>query len=329
MSDFEVFGFLPTELRLTIWDLACRREAEEDRLHMVGRSVRSLDSPMHLLPLEHHISPLLAVSKESRSCALKFYYVKLDIYEAPTAIVRDSSKFDLAVSHLEKEKRDHRTIREVKRVGVVYLNPQCDFFLQGKNIALDLNRPINLSQPTLPAHHRPDTPSRCLTARVSPELARTFQNVVLVERSEFPDFRSVPARADVWWYDSQDWVTYVHGVSTLHPHFCAPDKAKYAWNTRVFRGIQNFWHLYVSEAELGNFVHKVNEMGGRGSLDIRRWVPYMDADDEKRPHVGGWVLFDSGELRRQGRDMRRIGDDLKALWAKAAEAERQLMALGL
>ncbi|KAI4867081.1 hypothetical protein F4820DRAFT_414855 [Hypoxylon rubiginosum] len=301
---------LPAELRLRVWRFALQAETQ-NRLHMVGQvGNESVQGPIHLLPLKHHISPFLSVNKESRYEAVKFYYVKLDVYRAAEPVVCNPSRYEAAV---EAATKDPRTTNDVKPAGVVYLNPQWDSFVQGENMGFYCNRCIDLGY----VGGRRGTPRQDLTVRVTPELARTFRNVVLLERS-YPDFIATPVRHDEWWYDAKDWVKYVHGVSPCHPHFSPPDRAKKAWKTQVFQGIRNFYHLRLKNQEADNFISLVNEMGGRGSLDIRKWVPYLDADGGKA-HPGGWVLLDLDELQRQGRDMQRVSHDLEALWRRVEE----------
>lgn len=71
---FHKFGDFPSELRLEIWRLYLEDEAQ-------SRQVVIWDG--RVMPFRHLSSPLLKVNIETRTVALRFYPVKVNMYLLP------------------------------------------------------------------------------------------------------------------------------------------------------------------------------------------------------------------------------------------------------
>ncbi|KAI0181930.1 hypothetical protein GGR52DRAFT_61313 [Hypoxylon sp. FL1284] len=100
MAQFRFSG-LPTELRLTIWEIALYAETRK-RLFVVNPQTRSLKLTKHTVP------PLLLVNYESRQVAKAFYNVVLAVYISPPFPIYP---------------------REDRFAGVVHLNLDRDIFV--------------------------------------------------------------------------------------------------------------------------------------------------------------------------------------------------------
>ncbi|KAI1870334.1 uncharacterized protein JN550_005262 [Neoarthrinium moseri] len=83
-SQFTVFGKLPYELRLMIWEMALAEESScrtvlFDILPSLG-TIKGPGSPWTIYPTKEMASAFLRVNQESRALALKHYPYKLNVY---------------------------------------------------------------------------------------------------------------------------------------------------------------------------------------------------------------------------------------------------------
>ncbi|KAK7993458.1 hypothetical protein PG989_006839 [Apiospora arundinis] len=94
---FKLFGKLPKELRLEVWDTFLEQESSHRMVLVNTTPVYNFE------PRKQLVSPLLTINKESRYCALRFYTYKVDVlaYPGPRA-TRCSS----AIMHDEQDIKD-------------------------------------------------------------------------------------------------------------------------------------------------------------------------------------------------------------------------------
>ncbi|KAI8961657.1 hypothetical protein F5Y11DRAFT_219808 [Daldinia sp. FL1419] len=289
------FASLPAELRLEIWDLALHREAR-DRLLIISQTKNAPikdESPLCLLPLKHHASPLLAVNSESRYQAKAFYTAKLDVYEVPRISKEELSRNTKRSYQVQYINKAIETTSIVK--GSVYLSPEYDFFVSVRGIDTfpylqdeKRDKPVNERQ------EKQEEPRHYITAKIPPEVATKVKNVVCVQKNldQDDDFY------DWWWtdtymenllYDREELVRYLC-VPPYRPRLYGPVYVKYLWRASDFKHIQNHLHLWLPQDELEAFVPNLIKNQGRGSYNFRRWVLHpadrvpklvlLDLDDE-------------------------------------------------
>ncbi|KAK8045879.1 hypothetical protein PG996_013943 [Apiospora saccharicola] len=117
--------FLPPELRELIWQAALEVEARSRVVPLEGASV---------IPRKQLASPLLSACSESRSYALRFYSLRLAVYEFPKVTCDRSIYFMPGDKKSAKSEIASRLVNmptQQKQVGILYLNPRYDTFLRG------------------------------------------------------------------------------------------------------------------------------------------------------------------------------------------------------
>ncbi|KAI2473384.1 hypothetical protein F4781DRAFT_189784 [Annulohypoxylon bovei var. microspora] len=105
------FAYLPTELRLQIWEDVLKQETEK-RLVVIDLEHGSV------YPMKRLISPLLTVNRESRELAKAFYNFVIDVYR----------KTD---SHKRHWLTDHKKYPLGPSAGILHLNVDRDIFVKG------------------------------------------------------------------------------------------------------------------------------------------------------------------------------------------------------
>ncbi|KAK6836731.1 hypothetical protein PG987_007226 [Apiospora arundinis] len=74
---FKLFGKLPKELRLEVWDTFLEQESSHRMVLVNTTPVYNFE------PRKQLVSPLLTINKESRYCALRYYTYKVDVLAYP------------------------------------------------------------------------------------------------------------------------------------------------------------------------------------------------------------------------------------------------------
>ncbi|KAK6957867.1 hypothetical protein Daesc_000656 [Daldinia eschscholtzii] len=266
------FASLPVELRLEIWDLALHQEAR-DRLLIIGQTNNASitnESPLCLLPLKHHVSPLLSINSESRCQAKAFYTVKLDVYEVPRlskSEIGHHGKCSYQVQYINKIVETASIVK-----GSIYLSPQYDFFVSVRGVD---TFPYLQEDKKQQEEENQEKTRHYITARIPPEVAMKVRNVVCVQKNldRDDDFY------DWWWtdtymenllYNREELVRFLC-VPPYRPRLYGPVYVKYLWRASDFKQIQNYLHLWLPQEELEGFVSSVIENRGRGSYNFRKW----------------------------------------------------------
>ncbi|KAI0848104.1 hypothetical protein F5Y00DRAFT_98405 [Daldinia vernicosa] len=270
------FASLPAELRLEIWDLALHQEAR-DRLLIIGQTKNAPitnESPLCLLPLKHHASPLLSVNSESRYQAKAFYTAKLDVYEVPRLSKEDinrNSKSSYQVQYINKAIQTASVVK-----GSIYLSPRYDFFVSIRGIDTFPYLGEEKKEELLDKQQEnQEAPRHYITAKIPPEIAMKVRNVVCIQKNldRDDDFY------DWWWtdtymenllYNREELVRYLC-VPPFRPRLYGPVYVKYLWRASDFKQIQNYLHLWLPQEELESFVSNVIKNRGRGSYNFREW----------------------------------------------------------
>ncbi|KAI0834327.1 hypothetical protein F5Y06DRAFT_306777 [Hypoxylon sp. FL0890] len=113
------FDKLPVEIRLLMWEEALLEESS-------GRLIILDHSTHRVLPFKSLVSPMLTINKESRSCALNFFTIKLTVCKLPgpnhpTINVKGSFDFNEVNEAPNSKKR-------------LYLSSQHDTFIAGLDL---------------------------------------------------------------------------------------------------------------------------------------------------------------------------------------------------
>lgn len=298
-------------------------------------------NPVYLLPLKHHATPLLSINRESRHVAKSFYTVRLDVYETlhsldsnfnahgiPSAYgsmqqihsVRDSQikQYRQRMDYFDSLWRAIKSSGKVK--GVIYLNPELDFFITTTDTDFPSSLRARGSSGTggVPRGWQ-EKSCHFVIAEIPREIGLEIRNVVSVAGSLENDAVSWRLHTRVVeWYDERDWEQYIPDVSPLPPHAYRLERASSIWGAWFFSRIRNYQHLCLPEAELDNLIDNIIDARGRGSYRFRKWVVCPQEPTSIVEWCDFWLLFDLGELQRQNRDIGEFQDHFELPWLEAA-----------
>ncbi|KAI1470818.1 uncharacterized protein F4812DRAFT_279989 [Daldinia caldariorum] len=279
------FASLPVELRLEIWNLALHQEAH-DRLLIISQTSNipiTNETPLCLLPLKHHASPLLSVNSESRGEAKAFYTVKLDVYEVPRLSKEDitsRNKCSCQAQYINKIVENASVVK-----GSIYLSPQYDFFVSVRGVdtlpylqedkKTVVDKKEEQQQQEEEEKENQEKNSRYITARIPAEVAAQVRNVVCVQKNldrddDFYDWWWTDTYMDNLLYNREELVRFLW-VPPYRPRLYGPVYVRYLWRASDFKHIQNYLHLWLPQDELDGFVDGVVRNRGRGEYSFRKW----------------------------------------------------------
>ncbi|KAI1316481.1 hypothetical protein F5Y16DRAFT_406851 [Xylariaceae sp. FL0255] len=223
MEEFHLFSTLPTELRLSIWEFALHREAEDrvvvlhDQRVLLFESMRSaLLERLESLPLSWTYNDGLFDSIDQNE------HINGTVFLSP-----DYDRFLIAGDE------GFEPFSSIENEGTFSGMP--DHFAEGER--------YQAMEELLPINH--------VSGQLGSKALQAIRNLILF----------------VTFHPEEELDTDIENIEEfmlLHrPHEYDEQGVRVLWQTEIFNGVRNYWHMWLEEDESYHFLDYLSEDGGR------------------------------------------------------------------